>query len=179
MLNQLTTLIREKYLNLEKKKNEKTNIEIHLYQAQKEITELEKNIAELENDREFYTLVNLYNVYKNYDFPQNILDIVINRKVSVVGRLCCSRTISNLSFGEWLDLWKNGWIYDGNPVIFAFSCLSGGYIEYWDLVERTLKRAKPKEKFIYTPEKNSSAERSSLGVKDIVLFVQTKICSKP
>lgn len=175
MLNQLTTLIREKYLNLEKKKNEKTNIEIHLYQAQKEITELEKNIAELENDREFYTLVNLYNVYKNYDFPQNILDIVINRKVSVVGRLCCSRTISNLSFGEWLDLWKNGWIYDGNPVIFAFSCLSGGYIEYWDLVERTLKRAKPKEKFIYTPEKNSSAERSSLGVKDIVLFVQKNL----
>lgn len=175
MLNQLTTLIREKYLNLEKKKNEKTNIEIHLYQAQKEITELEKNIAELENDREFYTLVNLYNVYKNYDFPQNILDIVINRKVSVVGRLCCSRTISNLSFGEWLDLWKNGWIYDGNPVIFAFSCLSGGYIEYWDLVERTLKRAKPKEKFIYTPEKNSSAKRSLLGVKDIVLFVQKNL----
>lgn len=175
MLNQLTTLIREKYLNLEKKKNEKTNIEIHLYQAQKEITKLEKNIAELENDREFYILVNLYNVYKNYDFPQNILDIIINRKVSVVGRLCCSRTISNLSFGEWLDLWKNGWIYDGNPVIFAFSCLSGGYIEYWDLVERTLKRAKPKEKFIYTPEKNSSAKRSSLGVKDIVLFVQKNL----
>lgn len=171
MLNQLTTLIREKYLNLEKKKNEKTNIEIHLYQAQKEITELEKNIAELENDREFYTLVNLYNVYKNYDFPQNILDIVINRKVSVVGRLCCSRTISNLSFGEWLDLWKNGWIYDGNPVIFAFSCLSGGYIEYWDLVERTLKRAKPKEKFIYMPEKHSSAKRSSLEVQDIIKFI--------
>lgn len=175
MLNQLTTLIRENYLNLEKKKNEKTNIEIHLYQTQKEITELEKNIAELENDREFYTLANLYNVYKNYDFPQNILDIVINRKVSVVGRLCCSRTISNLSFGEWLGLWKNGWIYDGNPVIFTFSCLSGGYIEYWDLVERTLKRAKPKEKFIYTPEKNSSAKRSSLGVKDIVLFVQKNL----
>lgn len=120
MLNQLTTLIRENYLNLEKKKNEKTNIEIHLYQTQKEIMELEKNIAELENDREFYTLVNLYNVYKNYNFPQNILDVIINRKVSVVGRLCCSRTISNLSFGEWLDLWKNGWIYDGNPVIFNF-----------------------------------------------------------
>lgn len=175
MLNQLTTLIRENYLNLEKKKNEKTNIEIHLYQTQKEIMELEKNIAELENDREFYTLVNLYNVYKNYNFPQNILDVIINRKVSVVGRLCCSRTISNLSFGEWLDLWKNGWIYDGNPVIFTFSCLSGEYIEYWDLVERTLKRAKPKEKFIYTPEKNSSAKRSSLGVKDIVLFVQKNL----
>ena len=175
MLNQLTTLIRENYLNLEKKKNEKTNIEIHLYQTQKEIMELEKNIAELENDREFYTLVNLYNVYKNYNFPQNILDVIINRKVSVVGRLCCSRTISNLSFGEWLDLWKNGWIYDGNPVIFTFSCLSGEYIEYWDLVEKTLKRAKPKEKFIYTPEKNSSTERSSLGVKDIVLFVQKNL----
>ena len=79
MLNQLTTLIREKYLNLEKKKNEKTNIEIHLYQTQKEITELEKNIAELGNDREFYALVNLYNVYKNYDFPQNILDIIMKR----------------------------------------------------------------------------------------------------
>lgn len=57
----------------------------------------------------------------------------------------------------------------------TFSCLSGEYIEYWDLVERTLKRAKPKEKFIYMPEKNSSAKRSSLGVKDIVLFVQKNL----
>lgn len=124
--------------------------------------------AFLANDREFYTLVNLYNVYKNYNFPQNILDVIINRKVSVVGRLCCSRTISNLSFGEWLDLWKNGWIYDGNPVIFAFSCLSGGYIEYWDLVERTLKRAKPKEKFIYTPEKTPLLKGAHLGLR--ILF---------
>lgn len=124
--------------------------------------------AFLANDREFYILVNLYNVYKNYNFPQNILDIVINCKVSVVGRLCCSRTISNLSFGEWLDLWKNGWIYDGNPVIFTFSCLSGGYIEYWDLVERTLKRAKPKEKFIYTPEKTPLLKGAHLGLR--ILF---------
>lgn len=179
MLNKLTTLIREDYLNLEKKKNEKTNIEIQLYRVQNEIAELEKDVAKLENDRDFYTLVNLYNVYKDYDFPQDILEIVIKRTVFVTGRLCTSMTIADITFGEWLDLWKNGWIYEGNPVTFALSCLSGGYIKYWDLSEQKIITVHNKSLLRYDFKKRPSSTALGKGaVKDIILFVQTKICSK-
>lgn len=173
MITQLTSQIRTLYLDLEQKKDTRQNIKIKLNQITEEISSIKEQITFLEKEREFYNLINLYESFKDLAFPQELLDVVIPREVYVAGHLCFGYTVSDLTFGEWLDLWKNGgWLYKENPVIFSIHTSAGGYIQYWDLKTEQLKKAKPKKKYGYPFKKSPSEQRSLKTVQDIIRFIR-------
>lgn len=140
MIDGLTKEIRREYLKLEKNKNRKVCVATRLYKIENEINNSQQKIAKLENDRDFLQLVDLYDSYKEFDFPHSISNIVINRTLYVGGHLFDCPHIDKITFGQLLELWRTSWQYKGNPIIYSWNRCSP-YIYYWDLKLHKRKKA--------------------------------------
>lgn len=177
MLDELTNRIRALYLKLEINKNEKLNIEIKLGEVERSIEAQKLEIKRLEADRDFYTLVSMYERYKNYDFPKEIKDIVITDGVRFyISSGCCSGfKISEFTFGELLELWNGILNYNGNPIVFLQYPYGGGCIKYWDLASHTVKSANQLFKSDLVKYKNLIRNKNIGKIKDIINFIQKNV----
>lgn len=177
MLNELTDKIRASYLKLEISKNEKLNVEIKLGEVERSITTQELEIKKLEADREFYTLVSMYERYKDYDFPQEIKQIAIERDVyfNISPGCCVGFKISEFTFGELLELWNKTWNYNGNPIVYSQYHNGGGYIEYWDLETCTIKSVRKVFKLDITKYERQIRNKNLGGINDVINFIKKNI----
>ena len=177
MLDELTNRIRALYLKLEIAKNEKLNIGLKLSELERNIEAQELEIKRLEADRDFYTLVCMYEQYKNYDFPKEIKEIVIVDGVRFYVSLgCCSGfKISEFTFGELLELWNGILNYNGNPIVYLQYRNGGGCVKYWDLASSTIKSVNKLFKLDYVKYKNFIRNKNIGEIKDITNFIQKNI----
>ena len=176
MLDELTNKIRALYLNLEISKNEKLNIEIKLGEVERSIAAQELEIKKLEADREFYTLVSMYERYKDYDFPKEIREIVIVDGVRYIFVGCCAGfKVSEFTFGEMLELWSGALSYNGNPIVYLLYHNGGGCIEYWDLETGTIKSVKEVFKLDFNKYKNRIRNKNLGKINDIINFIRKNV----
>lgn len=177
MLDELTNRIRALYLKLEINKNEKLNIEIKLGEVERSIEAQKLEIKRLEADRDFYTLVSMYERYKNYDFPQKIKEIVITDGMQFyISSGCCSGfKVSEFTFGELLELWNGTLNYNGNPIIYSQYRNSGGCIKYWDLNAHTVKSANNLFKLDLVNYRKLIRNKNIGEIKDIIKFIRKNI----
>lgn len=176
MLNELTRQIRALYLKLEINKNEKLNIEIKLGEVERDIEAQEQEIRKLEADRGFYTLVCMYEQYKNYDFPKEIKDIVIVDGMRYIFVGCCAGfKISEFTFGELLELWNGALSYNGNPIVYSLYHNGGGYIEYWDLESGTIKSVREVFKLDLVKYKSRNRNKNLGKINDVINFIRKNV----
>lgn len=176
MLNELTRQIRALYLKLEINKNEKLNIEIKLGEVERNIAVQELEIKKLEADREFYTLVSMYERYKDYDFPEEIREIVIVDGMRYIFVSCCAGfKISEFTFGELLELWNGTLNYNGNPIVYSLYHNGSGCIEYWDLETCTIKSVKEVFKLDFTEYKSRIRNKNLGKISDIINFIRKNV----
>lgn len=141
MIDKLTEEIRAIYLDLEINKNKKLDLEIKLRELEESIKNQELEVRELEEERSFYKLVGMYNLYKDHNFPREIKSIVIERELFLYVSWGPLRVfeVSDITFGEYLKLWSTSWSFEGNPVIFSKLEGNLGSIKYWDLKTQSIK----------------------------------------
>lgn len=176
MLDELTKQIRALYLKLEINKNEKLDTEIKLGEIERDIASQELEIKRLEADREFYTLVSMYERYKDYDFPEEIKEIVIVDGVRYIFFSCCAGfKISEFTFGELLELWNSTLNYNGNPIIYSQYHNGRGYVEYWDLESSSIKSVSEVFKLDIVKYKSRIRNKKLGRIKDVISFIRKNI----
>ena len=118
----------------------------------------------------------MYECYKNYDFPQEIKQIVIVDGVRYIFVGCCAGfKVSEFTFDELLELWNGALNYNGNPIVYLLYHNGGSCIEYWDLETSTIKSVNKVVKLDIVKYKSRVRNKGFGGIKDIINFIKKNI----
>lgn len=137
-VEKLTKIIRLKYGELNDAENSYINLQCTITQLKKDIAELENERNSIENDECFIQLLKLFPKIMHHKERLKRtwcrhIKVFNSFYVFISTPVIGGTKIEYMHFGALLQLWDSDWVIDGNPVTGVWYHNGKTNVTYWDL----------------------------------------------